>query len=525
MATTHVERERKFDRRAGAVLPDLHGLPKVSAVEPAATEDLDAVYYDTPDRLLLAHRITLRRRTGGHDQGWHLKLPDGPDSRREVRLPLAAGEADAVPSELELRVRARTRGGVLAPVARLHTRRRRRLLLDAKRRTLAEIAEDTVTARIPQPSGEVLSRAWDEVEAELDRGGTALLDALEERFRAAGLERSASGSKLARALAGPGDDGQPTTDSPGPGAAVPGAAVPGAADFGAAVPGSIGALLGDLLRAQVDDLLALDGEVRRDQPEGVHDLRVAARRLRSTLRSHRRSLDRAAAGPLAADLRWLGHCLGEARDSQVIGELLLSRTAELPEPERPGPMPGRITAWSTERYRRYLGEVITVLDGDRYLALLAELERFAAHPVAPGRGGGAAGPELRRVLKRERLRVGSRMATARDLPPGADRDQALHALRRAAKRARYAAEGAAPVCGEGARRLARRMKAVQTLLGARQDALLARWALPRVAASAHAHGEPGFGYGVLYAARAADLAGCDAALPGLWAAAPGKRGG
>ncbi|QMU70726.1 CYTH and CHAD domain-containing protein [Streptacidiphilus sp. P02-A3a] len=516
MATTHVERERKFDRRAAATLPDLHGLPQVSAVEPAATEDLDAVYYDTEDRLLLAHRVTLRRRTGGHDQGWHLKLPNGPDSRREVRLPLTAGEPGAVPSELELRVRSRTRGGALAPVALLHTRRHRRLLLDAQRRPLAEIAEDAVTARIPQPSGEVLLRDWEEVEAELELGDTALLDALEERFRAAGLERSASGSKLARALAGPGGGGDGDgADGDGDGrAAGPGGAAPGAP-----VPGSIGELLTELVRAQVEDLLTLDGAVRRDRPEGVHDLRVAARRLRSTLRSHRRTLDRAAAEPLAAELRWLGHCLSEARDSQVIGELLLSRTAELPEPERPGPMPGRITVWSADRYRRYHGEVLTELDGARYFALLAGLERFAARPVPTGRGEGAARAELRRVLRRERRRFGGRLATARDLPPGADRDQALHAVRRAAKRARYAAEGAAPVCGKGAQRLARRMKAVQTLLGSRQDAVLARWALPRIAASAHAHGEPGFGYGVLYAVQAADLARYDADLPELWAAA------
>jgi len=298
---------------------------------------------------------------------------------------------------------------------------------------------------------------------------------------------------------------------------VPAAPAPGPAADPA--PGSVAAVLGDLVRSQLDALLALDGAVRRDEPDSVHQMRVAARRLRGTLRTHRRSLDRAAAGPLAADLRWLGRCLGEARDSEVVGELLLARVAELPEAARPGAMDGRITAWTAGRYRREQNRLVTVLDGSRYAGLLAALDRFAAAPVRPGRGAAAARPELRRALKRERRRVGRRMADVWDLPPGARRDLALHAVRKAAKRARYAAEGAEPVCGGQARRFARRMKAVQTLLGERQDALLARWALPLVAASAHAHGEPGFGYGVLYAGQGAELARCDAALPGVWAAA------
>ncbi|MBC3839266.1 CYTH domain-containing protein [Streptacidiphilus sp. 4-A2] len=67
MAATHREHERKFDRASDAEVPDLHGLPGIAAVEPADTEELDAIYYDTVDHLLLAHHITLRRRTGGHD--------------------------------------------------------------------------------------------------------------------------------------------------------------------------------------------------------------------------------------------------------------------------------------------------------------------------------------------------------------------------------------------------------------------------------------------------------------------------
>jgi len=282
-------------------------------------------------------------------------------------------------------------------------------------------------------------------------------------------------------------------------------------------PGTIGAVLTAVVRDQLETLVVLDGAVRLDQPDAVHRMRVAVRRLRSTLRAHRRSLD-PAAEPLAAELGALGRSLGAARDSEVVGGLLPDRLAALPATERPGPMHERISAWSAEQYRRDRDRLLTVLDGAGYLRLLAALDRFAADPVRPERAGRAAGAELRRVLKRERLRVTGRMDGALGLPPGAERDQALHAARKAAKRARYAAEGARPVCGKRARRLVRRMKALQELLGERQDSLLARQALLLVAAEAQTRGEPGFGYGVLYAAAGDDLAGCDRRLPEVWAA-------
>jgi CHAD domain-containing protein len=103
-------------------------------------------------------------------------------------------------------------------------------------------------------------------------------------------------------------------------------------------------------------------------------------------------------------------------------------------------------------------------------------------------------------------------------PAGPQRDTALHEARKAAKRARYAGEGAEAVLGRPARRFARRMRSAQELLGARQDALLACGALPRLAAEAHAAGEPGFGYGVLYAAQRAAVERCDAGLPEIRAA-------
>src|SRR5690349_18899064 len=88
MATTAREVERKFDVDAGFRLPELTGVGEVASVDSPAEHDLSATYFDTADLRLLGHRVTLRRRTGGTDAGWHLKLPAGDGERTEVRLPL-----------------------------------------------------------------------------------------------------------------------------------------------------------------------------------------------------------------------------------------------------------------------------------------------------------------------------------------------------------------------------------------------------------------------------------------------------
>lgn len=95
----HLEVERKFDVIESTVSPSFEGIAAVVRVEQSPTQQLDAVYFDTPSHDLARNQITLRRRTGGADAGWHLKLPAGPDKRTEMRAPLSAS-GDAVPAEL-----------------------------------------------------------------------------------------------------------------------------------------------------------------------------------------------------------------------------------------------------------------------------------------------------------------------------------------------------------------------------------------------------------------------------------------
>jgi hypothetical protein len=201
-----LEIERKYAVGAGFVLPDLSAVPGVAAVTGPDTYHLTAIYLDTPGQDLAAAKITLRRRTGGTDAGWHLKLPAGAGARREVHAPLGPG-TEPVPERLAALVSEWTRGQPLRPIARLQTTRTVRRLTDAAGQVLAEVADDEVTGSLPDqdardtgaPPGPPAWRtatAWREVEIELARGPAGLLDEAGRFLLEAGARLSPAASKL-----------------------------------------------------------------------------------------------------------------------------------------------------------------------------------------------------------------------------------------------------------------------------------------------------------------------------------------
>jgi inorganic triphosphatase YgiF len=196
----YLEIERKFDVGAGFTLPGFAAVPGCAAAGEPVTHHLSATYYDTQGNRLAASKITLRRRTGGPDEGWHLKLPAGQFARREVRVPLAAGDEAQVPEELAGQVAEVTGGLPLSPIAFLDTERTVLTLLRETGEVLAEIADDVVTAR---REGAAESLRWREVEVEVpdDSAGTmAALDGTARLLLAAGAVPAAKGSKLAKVL-------------------------------------------------------------------------------------------------------------------------------------------------------------------------------------------------------------------------------------------------------------------------------------------------------------------------------------
>jgi inorganic triphosphatase YgiF len=197
-----IETERKYDVDTGFVLPDLTGAGGSVSMAPPDVQRLEATYFDTDDLRLIGARITLRRRTGGDDAGWHIKLPVGGDTRREVHFPLGP-PGRVVPAEIATEVARWSGGAPLRPVARLETHRTVRRLLGESGEVLAEVADDQVTGSRPDPADPEswrLQDTWREVEVELKSGTPELLDAAAAGLAAAGARPSRSASKLARVL-------------------------------------------------------------------------------------------------------------------------------------------------------------------------------------------------------------------------------------------------------------------------------------------------------------------------------------
>ncbi|HUB22520.1 MAG TPA: CYTH domain-containing protein [Streptosporangiaceae bacterium] len=197
----HLETEQKYDAAADFVLPDLSGLEGRVKAKGRQRYYLSATYFDTEELDLIKNRITLRRRVGGPDEGWHLKLPVRKDTRQEVRMPLGEGDTGTVPAPLAAQVEDITAGRPLHPIAILDTERTVVTLTGKAGEPLAEVADDLVTAtRLDRPGAEPMM--WREIEVEAAEGAQAgdLLDAAGQALRKAGARRSASASKLGRLL-------------------------------------------------------------------------------------------------------------------------------------------------------------------------------------------------------------------------------------------------------------------------------------------------------------------------------------
>jgi inorganic triphosphatase YgiF len=192
----HLEIEQKYDADADFVLPELGGR---RGAEPKRIY-LSATYFDTDDLDLIKHKITLRRRVGGDDEGWHLKLPVRKDTRQELHVPLDEGAVGSVPARLAAQVEDITAGHPLRPIAILDTERTVVPVAGPAGDALAEVADDRVTAiRLGETDSEPMT--WREIEVEAKSpDSTELLETVGKALREAGARPSASGSKLARVL-------------------------------------------------------------------------------------------------------------------------------------------------------------------------------------------------------------------------------------------------------------------------------------------------------------------------------------
>ena len=230
----------------------------------------------------------------------------------------------------------------------------------------------------------------------------------------------------------------------------------------------------DLIRHQVAvsvrQLLEHDPGVRLgEDPEAVHQYRVAARRLRSDLRTFRSELDRDATDAARDDLRWLGGVVGPVRDLDVLGARLADHARTLAEPDRPGA--GAVLVRVAEARDQARVGVNDALGTDRYDQVLAALVGFAARPPLSmsGHADRPAAARAGRLVRRRWRQLDAAVQTAGPDPSDVD----LHRIRIAAKRCRYAAEAVAPVVGRPGARFAARIEDVQTVLGDHHDTVVA----------------------------------------------------
>ena len=470
------EREITFAVPVSWSVPDLSGLLADGESVEVAEVDLNATYFDTDDLALHRLGVTLRRRTGGEDAGWHLKVPAG-SARTEHG---SRSRALRPPQTITRLVRGVLAGQHLREVATIQTHRRAHRLIGADpgisgSRVILEIADDTVHAT--GLGGEAHLDSWREIEIEVGPAGEeARLGQASGLLEEAGAESRGTTMKLSRVL--PGSD----RHSP---------------------EGPLTRQIAQYVTTQCRSILLGDIALReRVDARTVHQTRVAIRRLRSTIRVFAAAIDRdlarAASDPARSDdapfdladfdgcLRWLAGLLGPIRDGDVLERRLSEQIDQLPAEKVLGPVRQHIV----ETIAADRGAATTAWqraeNDSRYLTTMATLGRWLAQP--PVRDTGDDGSSR---LKKAKRKLRRRLTSADG------RADPLHRARKAAKRLRYTGDLLNGTV-TGAKKTAKKAKRIQTALGEHQDATVTASFLLRLGAQAGAEpGHNGFTYGLL----------------------------
>jgi CHAD domain-containing protein len=196
-------------------------------------------------------------------------------------------------------------------------------------------------------------------------------------------------------------------------------------------------------------------------PEHLHEMRVAVRRLRAILRASRDLFDARWVEHLRSELDWLGGRLGLVRDLDILDAYLRPRLAALEGAEhRAGQRVLRRLSADRARAQAALN---AALDNPRYPRILEQLETFLSRP--PASASDVSLPDVA-ATEWKRLRKAVQKLPGR---PSADD---LHAVRIKVKRARYAAELARAAAGERGKRFINQAKKLQDILGDLQDAVV-----------------------------------------------------
>jgi CHAD domain-containing protein len=488
------EREAKLTAPPGFDVPELGGPDDGFLAEPQAARRLQTTYYDTADLRLARWGASLRHRPG---EGWTVKLPEGKDGAQLVRAEhVFPGGGRRPPAEAVALVRAFARTAQLSPSARMRTLRRPVELRDPAGTRLAELVDDEVQVL----DGRRIVHRFRELEVELDGSADPdLLGRVVDRLLEAGAQATEPTAKYLRALNG-------RERALGPEVVQP------EVDGGA----SVETLLRHDLASGTLRLFRHEAGARiGEDPEAVHQARVASRRIRSTLRTFSSLLDPEWTDRLRDELKWLASLLGEVRDTDVLLERFSEHLAAVPAAD--AKLGRRLLAGLAEQRDRARRRLLAGMAEERYAVLLDDLVAAAAAPaLLPGADRPAA-EVMPPLVARPWRKLRKAVRKAGD-DPG---DEELHQIRIRAKRARYAAEAVEPVIGKPAEEFADAVADLQGVLGDHQDAVVGEAWLRQAAGTARR--DVALVAGQLIAAERASAAATRDRWRKVWKAADRKK--
>ncbi len=414
-------------------------------------------------------------------------------------------DPEQVPEEIDALIRGVRRNQPVSPVGRIRTVRGTTRLRGVDGRELATIVRDEIQLSTLGESTSIEN--WSEVEVHPGVGtGHEFLRTLDERLRETGLTPAPHDAEaaLARMLA---EQTPPT------------------APRWTGKRGSAAVVLLAYLSEHVDRLAAREQDLRTDQPDAVHQMRIAARRIRSALRTYRPLVDSPRTDHLVMELQWLGRSLAGDRDAEVLEERITASLHELPPELLLGPVQAQVTRHFARRRAEARAAVIEVVDGERYGALRAALQRLLVDPPLTGDASRSAEKVLPAMAGRTARKLGRRMdaaveALAQGGDDGTDADEAIHRARKTGKQVRYATEVVRPIggkVGEPANAFRKQLKELQDELGAHQDTVVSRQALRELGAQAGAENQNGFTFGLLHGRDEIRAAEIEERLAETWA--------
>lgn len=491
----------RFDIAPGVAWVDLT-VPAAAGSETVHSDDFRLTYYDTRGLRWNLAGISLTRTIGSADPGWRLVMPTSGGDPVELSVPLAGRGGRRIPAELLDRVQAWTRNRKVRPIVGLSIHRSTHSLPGSSRGFMVTGADTVLTARLAKITDSGRKARCREWVVQFDN---SVPDCAATLF-----------TDLGRSLAtwsGPMDDShgrRPQRTM--------------MVQTGELSRGSrSGDVLGVYFEAQRNALLQHDFPARHDEPDGVHKMRVATRRLRSALSTFRPVLEHRVTDPVRDELTWLGGRLGAARDAEVLRDRVLSGLRDDPHGSATGSVSDRIAIELHADHRVAHDRLSRTLRSRRYFELLDRLDTMIAELPLTARAEQPAGTVLTGLVRRSYRRLHRLVMIGPAAFDGAGLDPWFHEIRKASKRLRYAAEALQPAFGEPARAMAGAAEHLQGILGEHQDSVVAREVLHDIGIRVQDHRDSSATIELLHAREQARANETAAAFTAAWDAVTDQR--